>query len=92
MLGQAGRKGLLTNAPVLTRNLFRLRAFYLGFQISVLFFFILAAPLSMGDLRSLTRDQTCTPLPWEHGILTPGPPEKSPDKLSLNKTSEVDSQ
>ena len=78
-------------APVLTRNLFWLRAFYLSFQISVLFFFILATPLSMGDLRSSTRDQICTPLHWEHGVLASGPPEKSPDKLSLNKTSEVES-
>ena len=38
----------------------------------VFLYFILAAPLGMRDLSSLTRDQTCAPLQWKCGALTTG--------------------
>ena len=35
----------------------------------------------MWDLSSLTRDRTCNPLHWKHGVLTTGQPAVS--KLNL---------
>ena len=50
-----------------------------GFQRSyvLLCFHILAAPHSMWDLRSPTRDLTYVPRQWDQGVLTIGPPGKS---------------
>ena len=39
--------------------------------------FFLAAPCSLWDLSSPTRDRTRVPLPWKHGVLTTGLPENS---------------
>ena len=39
--------------------------------------FFLAMPYGMWDLSSLTRDWTCTPLPWKPRGLTIGQPGKS---------------
>ena len=44
--------------------------------ISCLFFYILAAPLTMWDPSSPTRGHTCPPC---IGVLTPGLPGKSPE-------------
>ena len=33
-----------------------------------------------------TRDQTCTPLQWNHGVLTTGPPGKSISLFYIKET------
>ena len=50
----------------------------LSLASNYLFIYLFLATLrGMRDLSSPTRDRTCCPLHWKHGVLTTGPPGKS---------------
>ena len=50
--------------------------------LNTIWFFFLAALLSMGGLSFPTKDRTHAPLHWKLWVLTTGPPGKSPKHLS----------
>ena len=52
-------------------------------------FSFLATPGSVRDLYSPTRNWTCDPLHWEHGILTTGLPGKSQWPCFTDEKTEV---
>ena len=63
---------------------------------TISFLFVLAMLYGMWDLSSPTRDRTCAPLQWEHGVLIIGSPGKSQDciliwviKLVLKQNTEL---
>ena len=53
------------------------------------FFFFLFFGCGMGDLVSQPEIEPLGPLYWECGVLTTGPPEKSPNQVSESMGTKI---